>query len=78
MMSGNIEIIRGDSRQAVAYLSKSCDAVYFPGKNGRCISSDGKEVNADYSNIGPDVWGRGNYEPLYKGDTIIVTKEIVL
>jgi hypothetical protein len=69
-----IEIIRGNQTKPVAYLSNDgCCAVYWPGKDGKCLRSDGTEISMDYSFTNFD-----RCVPLYKGDTIRVTRDIVL
>ncbi len=70
-----IEIIRGNQTQPVAYFSQGCGAVYWPGQNGKGLRADGYETPMNYEYIDFDSFP--GYTPLYKGDTIRVTRDIV-
>ena len=79
-MKKTIEIISKQVKPTpVAYYSKACNAVYFPGKQGSCLKYDGtKSRDIDYSHINFD--NLPGYEPLYPGDVIrlVAYEEITL
>ena len=79
-MTGKIEIIRKEfERTPVAYVGKNSGAVYFPGRYGKCITKEGEEIPSNNPEEVSGSWNEQDYfEPLYEGDTIRITKEIVL
>jgi hypothetical protein len=77
-MSKSIEIIRREEpRNPLAYVSKDSGAVYILGPNGKCIDRHGNETPHNYDKIHPSVWIK-SYTPLYSGDIIRISKDIVL